>query len=82
MKLCSDNRGGVMVVVAICLLMFLVTAALVVDLGQGLSVKTQLQEVADAAALAGASQLCRDSRVIRHVFLMPEVILLVIWVLA
>jgi len=57
MRKCLDKQGGVMVIVAISLLMFLALAALVVDLGQGLSVKTQLQEVADAAALAAASQL-------------------------
>jgi len=38
-------------------LMLLAFVALVVDLGFGLTVKTQLQQVADAAALAGAAHL-------------------------
>jgi hypothetical protein len=50
-------NGVVAVFMAIGLLAFLALVALVVDLGYGLSVRTQLHEVADAAALAGASQL-------------------------
>ncbi len=52
-----DQKGMVMVFVAIALLMFLAIVALVVDLGYGLSVRTELQRVADAAALAGAGHL-------------------------
>jgi Putative Tad-like Flp pilus-assembly len=55
MRVGLDKQGMVMAFVAISLLMFLALVALVVDLGHGLSVKTQLQEVADAAALASAS---------------------------
>jgi hypothetical protein len=57
MKPGLDKRGAVMAIVALSLFLFLALLALVVDLGQGLTVRTQLQSVADAAALAAASQL-------------------------
>jgi hypothetical protein len=56
-RIVLDQQGLVMVFVAIGLLMFLAIVALVVDLGHGLTVRTELQRVADAAALAGAGQL-------------------------
>lgn len=57
MRVELDQQGMVMAVMAVCLLLFLAIVAFVVDLGHGLSVKTQLQEVADAAALASSAHL-------------------------
>ena len=58
-KTLPDRRGGVAVLVAVCLVVLLSFAALVVDIGYGLVVKNQLHNVADSAALAGARRLGR-----------------------
>jgi Flp pilus assembly protein TadG len=53
----TSSKGSVIVFVAVSLLLFLALVALVVDVGYGLVVKTQLTEVADAAALAATARL-------------------------
>lgn len=51
------ERGVTAVLVAIMLLMILGFAALAIDIGYGMVTKNELQNVADAAALAAARQL-------------------------
>jgi hypothetical protein len=51
------QRGNVIILFAVLLPMLLGFAALVVDLGHGWQVRNQLQNAADAAALAGARDL-------------------------
>jgi hypothetical protein len=58
-KAFSEQRGGVIIMVALCVVVLLSFAALVVDIGYGLVVKNQLHNVADSAALAGTRQLGR-----------------------
>lgn len=53
----TEQRGAVLVVVALLLLVLLGFAALAVDIGHLAVVKNELQNAADAGALAGASQL-------------------------
>ncbi len=53
----TDSRGAVAVMVAISLVMLLGFAALVIDIGHALVTRNELQNVADAAVLAGARQL-------------------------
>ncbi len=50
----GGQRGAVLILVAAGLVMFLVFVALALDIGYALVVKNELQNVADAAALAGA----------------------------
>lgn len=57
--LLHDERGAVAVVIAVSLLALVSLAALVVDLGFALASRQHLQNLADAAALAGAGQLGR-----------------------
>ncbi len=57
MKRITETKGVVTVFAALTMLLFLGLVALVVDLGFGITVRTQLHQAADAAALAGASQL-------------------------
>jgi Flp pilus assembly protein TadG len=54
--ICSE-RGAVAVMVAITLPVLLGFAALSIDIGQALVAKNELQDVADAGALAGARRL-------------------------
>ncbi|MCA1631341.1 MAG: pilus assembly protein TadG-related protein, partial [Acidobacteria bacterium] len=68
MKLSSGNRqqrrgerGSVIVVSAFGMLTFLVATGLCVDISHFYLVKTELQNAADAAALAGASALNQDA---------------------
>lgn len=56
-KLIKDDDGAVMVIVALALVVLLGCMALVVDAGVMYVNKAHLQNVADAAALAGASEL-------------------------
>jgi uncharacterized membrane protein len=50
-----DNESGVVIVfVAILMVVFLSFAALAIDIGQLMVVRNELQNAADAAALAGA----------------------------
>lgn len=53
----KDESGAVMVIVALALVVLLGCAALVVDAGVIYSNKSNLQNIADAAALAGAQDL-------------------------
>jgi hypothetical protein len=57
LKRITETKGVVTVFAALTMLLFLGLVALVVDLGFGITVRTQLHQAADAAALAGASQL-------------------------
>ncbi len=59
--LARDVRGSVAVYVAIVAPILLGIGALTIDLGRLMSVNTQLQSAADAAALAGAAELNRFS---------------------
>lgn len=61
MKVRNGEKGVVAVVVAILLLLLLGFVALVVDIGFGLTAKTQLQAAADSAALAGAARFNRTN---------------------
>lgn len=53
----AKNKGQVLVLVALSLVAFMGLAALAIDLAYFFHIKHQLQGAADAAALAGASQL-------------------------
>jgi len=53
----DDERGAVMVIFALLLVVMLGMAALVVDVGYATQKKRQLQNAVDAAALAGAQDL-------------------------
>jgi hypothetical protein len=53
----QNNRGGVLVLVALLLAVFLGIAAFAIDIGYINTTKNQLQNVADAAALAGTGKL-------------------------
>jgi Flp pilus assembly protein TadG len=55
--LASNERGAVAVMVAIMLPVLLGFAALTIDIGQALVAKNELQDAADAGALAGARRL-------------------------
>ena len=55
----SDQQGAVAILVALSLAVLIPLLALVLDIGQALVVKQALQNLADAAALAGARQLGR-----------------------
>jgi hypothetical protein len=54
---CRDRSGTVAVIVALLLAVFLGLAALAIDIGHIMVVRNELQNAADAAALAGASYL-------------------------
>lgn len=53
----SDNRGIAVVYIALILVALLAITGLAIDIGYMYVVKTQLQNAADAAALAGAARL-------------------------
>ncbi len=55
--LLNNNRGATAVIVAICLIMLIGFAALAVDVGYLYATRNELQNVADASALAGAGFL-------------------------
>ena len=55
----TDNRGSILVFGAIAMTMFLSFVALTIDVGFGVVTKSELHNVADAGALAGARQLGR-----------------------
>lgn len=61
MRPSKANRGSVVVNVALLLPVFIAILALVVDLGRVFVVKNELQNAADAAALAGANVLAKPS---------------------
>ena len=60
----SNERGSVVVLVAVMLLLIFFCVALVVDIGHIHNVKIELQRAVDAAALAGAQQIPGDNAVI------------------
>jgi hypothetical protein len=51
----GDERGGVLVIVAVVIVALMGLAALSVDVGMGYTAKSEAQRIADASALAGAS---------------------------
>jgi hypothetical protein len=51
----TDESGGTLAMVGVCLILFLSVAALAVDLGMLFDSRTEAQRTADAAALAGAA---------------------------
>ncbi|HZX31870.1 MAG TPA: Tad domain-containing protein [Rhodocyclaceae bacterium] len=53
----AGQRGGVLILFALCLVVLIGFAGLVIDLGATYVGKTELQNAADASALAGAKQL-------------------------
>jgi hypothetical protein len=57
LKTVQNRRGATAVIVAICLVMLIGFAALAIDVGFLYSTRNELQNVADAAALAGAGYL-------------------------
>jgi len=57
LKATQNSRGATAVIVAICILMLLGFAALAIDVGYLYTTRNELQNVADAAALAGAGYL-------------------------
>ena len=57
LKAIQNRRGVTAVIVAICLFMLIGFAALAIDVGYLYSTRNELQNVADAAALAGAGYL-------------------------
>lgn len=60
LKAKNGERGAVVIIVAICLTMFIGFAALAIDIGHLYVVKNELQNAADAGALAGARVLYED----------------------
>jgi Flp pilus assembly protein TadG len=57
----GNRRGAIVVLTAVLLVVLLAIVALAVDLGYIMVVHAQLQNAADAAAMAGASQLLEPS---------------------
>jgi hypothetical protein len=56
-ELWRSERGSTVTYVALTLPVLFGAAALTIDLGRGLTLNTELQQAADAAALAGAAEL-------------------------
>lgn len=56
-KILSEQGGAVAIMIAVCAVVLLSFAALVIDIGYALVVKNQLHNAADAGALAGTSCL-------------------------
>lgn len=54
---CRQQRGAVLIVLAVLLMLFVGITALAIDLGHLYLVRNELQNAADAGALAGASNL-------------------------
>ena len=63
----KDERGVSAIVVAVVLVMLIGFLALAIDIGYLYATKNELQNTADAAALAGAGQLGQI-----YVFLLPR----------
>jgi Flp pilus assembly protein TadG len=57
----NDNRGQVLIIVALAFVVLLVFAALAVDVAYIYTVRSELQRCADAGALAGASAFVDDT---------------------
>ena len=56
----SDDKGNVTVIIAICMVVFLMFATITVDVGSLYEERRSLQTVADSAALAGVQELPED----------------------
>lgn len=75
----KKQRGSVLVIVGLCLFLFIGLAALAIDIGYLYTTRNELQNVADAAALAGARYLGAEyaklapSQMGSHVFTHEEV---------
>jgi Flp pilus assembly protein TadG len=54
------TEGGAAIIIAITLFVLIGAASLAIDIGQLSTVRNELQNVADAAALAGVAQLIQD----------------------
>jgi len=54
----TEERGQTLILVALTLVVLLGAVALAVDIGMALAERRQMQNAADAGALAGAQQLC------------------------
>ena len=61
-RLRRDERGSVMPLVALCMIVILGFAALAIDVGSERVLHNQLEATADAAALAAASQLPNEKK--------------------
>lgn len=59
-NLIRDNRGMAAITIAIALFAIMGVASLAIDMGQLYTTRNELQNVADAAALAGVAQLVQD----------------------
>src|SRR5688572_5502793 len=68
----KDQSGAVAVTAAVTLLMLLLVLGLVVDFVFAFNMRNQLQRTADAAALAGVSQLGNDSNVVSEANVFAE----------
>ncbi len=62
-QLINEQRGAVAIIVAFLMFVLLGFAAFAVDFGYLYGVKNELQNAADAAALAGASVLFSDNQI-------------------
>ena len=62
----KDNRGQVLIIVALAFVVFLGFAALAVDVAYMYTVRNELQRCADAGALAGASMFKESGTYGRH----------------
>ena len=60
LNLCNDERGATTIMVAACMFVIIGLSSLVIDLGQLYTVRNELQNTADAAALAGVAQLVQN----------------------
>jgi hypothetical protein len=56
-RFARDERGSVLPLVGLCMMVIIGLAVVVIDLGQEHALRTQLQATADSAALAAASEL-------------------------
>jgi hypothetical protein len=56
-SLANEQQGVVLIIVAMCLVFFIAFTALAIDMGYLYTTRNELQNVADAAALAGARYL-------------------------
>jgi len=54
-----NNRGAILIFMALATTMLLGFCALVIDIGYGMATKAQLQNVADSGAMAGTAELGR-----------------------
>jgi Flp pilus assembly protein TadG len=59
-NLIRDHQGVAAVTIAIALFAIIGVASLAIDMGQMYTIRNELQNVADAAALAGVAQLVQD----------------------